>query len=130
VHGTWQAIEAEEELRVMTGRAREAERRAREAEELVRKHRERAREAEEDVRVLRERIRDTNGEMASRGESRRESLGGHSRRSSGISVSEAVMGEGERDKEKLARALEKVQVRVQLLLACRPPLMPGASRRT
>ena len=31
---------------------------------------------------------------------------------------------------KLARALEKVQVRVQLLLACRPPLMPGASRRT
>ena len=36
----------------------------------------------------------------------------------------------ERDKEKLARALEKVQVRVQLLLACRPPLMPGASRRT
>jgi hypothetical protein len=120
------AIEAEEELRIMTGRAREAERRAREAEELVRKHRDRTRDAEEEARVLRERVRNANDNtLASRGEGKRESLDGQrecrdgqSRRVSTNSLAEAVLGEGERDKsegerdkERLARALERVQAK-------------------
>lgn len=91
-----QAAEAEEDLRVMSARARQAESRARDAQDELREMRLRAREAEHDARLAHDQVRELKEAKLSPA-------------LSVDSLSNAVCG-GQGDNERLSRALDKVQV--------------------